>query len=188
MVEDQRKILYKRRSAILFGKEDNSFPFTQARKEYNRVLKYVDIDFLKRVERYISLFSIDRCWSEYIAYINDVREGIHLVNIGGRSPMEEFMRRLKDAFEELMLKINKEIEDTFKSIDFSVEGIDLSDIGIKRPASTWTYESTDNPFAADLGILLANDRNIGFTLGILLIWPIVLLGSIYTRIKRGKHI
>ena len=189
IVEDQRKIIYKKRKDILFERTDFSLLCTMAEKEYNDALKNVSRKSLMRVERYTSLFQIDNLWADYINLINYLREGIHLVNIGGRNPFEEYCRLLIKEFQELTHKIDVEIVNTFKSLDFSKGDIDLDKAGIKSPASTWTYRITDNPFADDLGVLLANDRNIGYAvLGPLLIWPIILFGIIYNRIKKGKLI
>ena len=92
-----------------------------------------------------------------------------------------------DAFDELTPRIDVQIVDIFKSIDFSHGNVDLIKLGIKGPASTWTYQITDNPFSDDLGMLLANDRNIGFAvIGILFLWPILVAKFIYTRIKNRK--
>ncbi len=188
IVETQRKIIYNRRRNILFLRSDKSLLSSMAPKEYEAALSYVSACTLKEAEKYISLFYINRCWAEYMEQINYIREGIHLENIGGRNPLEEFSRIIVDAFQELTGKIDEQIVDTFKSVDFYDGNIDLNKMGIKGPASTWTYQITDNPFSDDLGLLLTSNRNIGFTLGLLLLWPIVLLGFIYTRIKKGKFV
>ncbi len=187
IVEDQRKIIYKRRQQILLDRSDKSLLSSMVPEEYNIALSYVGTNTLKRVEKYISLFCINQCWAEYIDQINYIRDGIHLVNVGGKNPLEEFCRNTVDAFQELTQRIDVQIIDTFKSVDFSHGDVDLIKLGIKGPASTWTYQITDNPFSNDLGILLTNDRNIGFAvMGIVFLWPILLAKFIYTTIKNRK--
>lgn len=34
-------------------------------------------------ERRVTLFCIDRAWSEHLAWVASLREGIHLVGLGG---------------------------------------------------------------------------------------------------------
>lgn len=185
IVEEQRKIIYNKRHKILMGRSDKSLLASTIPKEYNTALEYVGEDALKRVEKYISLCSIDQCWAEYIDQINYIREGIHLVNIGGRNPLEEFIRTAVNAYQELNHRIDEQIVSNFKAIDFSHGYVDLNKMGFKGPASTWTYQITDNPFSNNLGLLLANDRNIGFAvIGTFMLWPIMLLGFIYNRVKK----
>ncbi len=189
IVEEQRKIIYNGRQEILFGRSDKSLLLSMVPKEYNAALAYVDANALERVEKYISLFYISQCWAEYIDHINYIREGIHLTNIGGRNPLEEFIRVAVDSYNKLNQRIDEQTVNAFKSIDFSQGHVDLNKMGIKGPASTWTYQITDNPFSDDLGLLLTNNRNIGFAvIGIMMSWPIVLFGFIYNRIKKGKFL
>lgn len=187
IVEEQRKIIYKRRQELLFEKSEKSLFLSLAPEEYNKALSYIGIHALKRVEKHIFLFCINQCWAEYMDQINYIRDGIHLVNIGGKNPLEEFSRITVNAFQELTQRIDDQIIDMFKSLDFSHGDVDLNKLGIKGPASTWAYQITDNPFSDDLGILLANDRNIGFAvLGIVFLWPILLAKFIYTRVNNRK--
>ncbi|KNY27199.1 accessory Sec system translocase SecA2 [Pseudobacteroides cellulosolvens] len=186
IIENQRKIFYNWRQAVLRGASEFVKWTFEALKEYNNAQKYVSIDVLMKIEKYIMLFHMDRLWAEYIYQTNYIREGIHLVNISGLNPLEEFVRSIQASFDELMLEVYEEAQNTFRSNDFSSGDIDLDKAGIKAPSSTWTYQITDNPFSDDLGMLLASNRNIGFTPGILLLWPIVLFGIIYTRIKKSN--
>lgn len=187
IVENQRKIFYKQRQSVLMEDGEYGKLALLASKEYNIAKKYLSNIMLLKVEKYITLFHMDRLWAEYISQINYIREGIHLVNVSGLNPLEEFARSIHSLFEELMTSIYEETAKSFKSIDFSSGDVDLEKAGIKAPSSTWTYQITDNPFSDDLGVLLASNRNIGFTPAILLLWPIVLFGIIYTRIKKSRN-
>jgi preprotein translocase subunit SecA len=188
IVENQRKIFYNRRKSILRKEAEYGKFASLAPEEHNIAKKHLSNSMLYKVEKYITLFHMDRLWSEYISRINYIREGIHLLNVSGLNPLEEFARSIQDSFQELMMNIYKEAKNTFKSIDFSRGDIDLEKVGIKAPSSTWTYQITDNLFSDDIGVLLASNRNIGFTPAIFLLWPIVLFGIIFTRIKKSRNI
>ncbi|MDP4182873.1 MAG: hypothetical protein Q8942_17525, partial [Bacillota bacterium] len=189
IVEAQRQIIFSRRMDILKGNEDYYSFSRLAPKEYKAALKHLDGEVLIKIQRYLSLYHIDRCWADYLAELNYIREGIHLVNIGGRNPLEEYVKIVNEAYKELNSRIENEITKTYKEIDFSRENLDYIKARIKGPASTWTYQITDNPFSDDLGLLLANERNIPYALlGGLLMFPLVISGLIYTKLKKNKHI
>ncbi|RCX16837.1 protein translocase subunit secA [Anaerobacterium chartisolvens] len=189
IIEEQRKIIYKRRRDILFGRVGIYLLEEMAPEQYRLALKYVDASALKKVEKYIFLYHIDQCWAEYLARVNCIREGIHLVNIGGMNPLEEYNRIVIEEYRNLNQMIDDEAINAFNQMDFSGGRVDLSGAGIKAPASTWTYQVTDNPFSDDLGMLLANSRNIGLAgIGMILMWPVLLFGLIYNRFRKNKHI
>ena len=185
IIEDQRKIIYSRYRSILLERHSNSLLAVAAPEEYNTALAYIGAVVLNKVEKCISLFHIGQCWADYINQVNYIREGIHLVNIGGRIPVEEFNRTIVKAYQELVATIDKEIVNTFKSMDFSSGEVDLLKMGIKAPASTWTYQITDNPFSDNIGLLLASERNIVFAaIGFMAMWPLIVSATFYNWIKK----
>ena len=42
----------------------------------------------------VMLFQIDRAWREHLALAADLREGIHLVGLGGQDPLTRFTTEL----------------------------------------------------------------------------------------------
>ena len=46
----------------------------------------------------VMLFQIDRAWREHLALAADLREGIHLVGLGGQDPLTRFTTELTVAF------------------------------------------------------------------------------------------
>ncbi len=115
IIEEQRKIIYKKRQDILFDRAGLSLLEEMAPGQYKLALKYVDTSALKRMEKYIFLYHIDQCWAEYIARVNCIREGMHLVNIGGMNPLEEYNRihgkrcycNVKKPLQQKALKMSK---------------------------------------------------------------------------------
>ena len=46
----------------------------------------------------VMLFQIDRAWRDHLALAADLREGIHLVSLGGQDPLTRFTAEIKLAF------------------------------------------------------------------------------------------
>ena len=88
--------------------------------------------------------------------IADIREGIHLASIGGRSPLDEFHRGASDEFSRLREELSDAIVETFQSLPMSDEGVGLVSGGIRGPSSTWTYLVSDNQFGLWVGLLHGN--------------------------------
>ena len=47
-------------------------------------------DAVRDAERTVMLFQIDRAWRDHLALAADLREGIHLVSLGGQDPLTRF--------------------------------------------------------------------------------------------------
>ena len=78
-------------------------------------------------------------------YISYIRESIHLVNLAGKIPIDEFNKTAVLAFEKLKSEIFEEIEKALSSLEITKDGIDMSRAGLRVPSSTWTYLINDRP-------------------------------------------
>jgi preprotein translocase subunit SecA len=119
VVEGQRQVIQRRRQDIL----------TRA------------TPCASELERLVSLATIDDLWSEYLAAITDLREGIQWVSWGGRQPLHEYLVAVHASFEELQSRIGEEIPKRLAEAETS--GIDPTERG-----ATWTYLTTDQPFGS----------------------------------------
>ena len=79
------------------------------------------------------LQAIDSAWSDYLAAVEELREGIHWRSWGGREPFHEFIHDAEIMFADLMMRVN--------AIAEGEEVPEPSSIG-----ATWTYLVNDNPF------------------------------------------
>jgi preprotein translocase subunit SecA len=152
-VEEQREMIQSLRRRILL---DGARPVALAERapeRYGRLESLVGKDGAKDVEKQISLFQLDRIWKEYLPVIADVRAGIHLASIGGRSPLDEFHRVASAEFSRLREELGAAIVETFQSLPMSDKGMDMENEGIKGPSSTWTYLVSDNQFGLWVGLL-----------------------------------
>lgn len=190
VIELQRRYIFSFRGEILEGRD---IPLRNCEEKlYQKLLEKLGPTGFKNLKRDIALYVIDQNWADYLEHISYIRDGIHLVAVGGKNPLEEYMFQVTEAFDQLKEHINDGIIDMLKNIKITENGINTGDKALKGPASTWTYLINDNPFEDDLGLMLASTRNIGFT-AVAAVIPLIsvsLIASlIYQRFfKRGKHI
>lgn len=124
-----------------------------------------------RLKEY-SLFQHDFLWLHYMNDIAALREGIHWQRIAGKNPLHEFYKSSDVMFRQLIANL----EDTLSTS----RSIDVSELKIKRPSSTWTYLVNDNPFKNPLAQMLGN---IGHQVD-LLVGPLLMIMKMFGWLKR----
>jgi preprotein translocase subunit SecA len=168
-LERQRRIVYDRRRKVLHGLagvgERHDDVNAVRRKNLNpgefshspALLREREPEFFDKLcaefgesavllaERQVTLCLIDRCWSDYLSHVAEIREGIHLVSIGGLDAFDEFNRQINAGFRELQARLDDEVLGTLRSIRITPDGVDLRGAGLLGPSSTWTYLINDNP-------------------------------------------
>jgi len=185
LVEEERKFIHQQRHSVLSDEAQVKLLKEKSGKHYSKILSLIGQEELDKLEKQITLLQIDRFWADHMAMITDVRESIHLVNVGGESPINEFHRILTDAFREREEKINLGIVKSFESIKITQDGIDLDSDELKGPSSTWTYLISDSQFGAWMEMLKGG--NIGFAAGAAAWYgPIFILWGIIHRIMKKK--
>ena len=60
-------------------------------------------------ERLATIAHIDRAWTDHLALVADVREGVHLVALGGRDPLQHFTTEITMAFGALETRIEQAV-------------------------------------------------------------------------------
>jgi preprotein translocase subunit SecA len=93
------------------------------------------------LEQLVTLATIDDLWSEYLASITDLREGVQWLSYGGRQPLFEYLTAVDSLFQQLEARIAEEIPK--RLADAQEQGVDPSQRG-----ATWTYLTTDQPFGS----------------------------------------
>lgn len=185
LLEQQRAIVRKRRDELLQGAASVEVLERCDRQLHARLLAAVGAVELQRAERLVTLFHIDETWAEHLADVADVREGIHLMRVGGRNPMAAFHQRITDAFLRLPGRIEARVVETLERIQIVDGVIDLDSAGLARPASTWTYLINDDPFRDALVNALSGGG--GFAVGAALYWPLLVLWEMARRRARRRR-
>jgi preprotein translocase subunit SecA len=103
--------------------------------------------------RSIALYHLDERWTEHLAYLADVREGIGLRVLAHRDPVDEFHRECAAVFRTLLAEIDDATVDTFAATAASITSPEwtVADAGYMRPTATWTYMVNENPLSDGVG-------------------------------------
>ncbi|MDK8790148.1 accessory Sec system translocase SecA2 [Corynebacterium sp. MSK039] len=157
LIKDQRDIIDARRQKLLDTDAAwQELAEAQPQKAASLQEQGIEQTVLEQSARAIMLFHLDLEWSEHLAYLDDIRESIHLRAIARESPIDEFHRMSIAAFGDLAARAVNKAEDTFAEAEFTSEGVDLDGLGLHKPSATWTYMVNDNPLSSGGGSLIGS--------------------------------
>ena len=157
LIKDQRDIIDARRQKLLDTDAAwQELAEAQPKKAASLQGQGIEQAVLEQSARAIMLFHLDLEWSEHLAYLDDIRESIHLRAIARESPIDEFHRMSIAAFGDLAARAVNNAEDTFAEAEFTSEGVDLDGLGLHKPSATWTYMVNDNPLSSGGGSLIGS--------------------------------
>lgn len=145
ILEQQRRIIHKKRQDILMDNVPMKLLETTAAPRYSTLCLKFGSQVIKKVEKQLTLYFINKLWSDYLDYISYIRESIHLVVIGNKDPLTEFHKLAIKAFDEMIDNTDKEIINAFNSAEVDEKGIDMQKEGMMGPSATWTYMINDSP-------------------------------------------
>jgi preprotein translocase subunit SecA len=161
VIEGQRREVMAARQAILHGEEPPA--------------------------RDVMLFQIDRAWREHLALAADLREGIHLVSLGGQDPLTRFTSELTVAFRGMEGTVAAATLDALEHLRTLDGRVDLDGLGIRGPSSTWTYLVNDDPFRNQIGMMLTGPGRAAITMyAAAIMMPLLLLWGIIDRLLRRR--
>ena len=187
IVELQRRIVYQERRRILMGEERSEILCKRVPELYERVCSLIGSEGAVDLERRLKLYAIDQCWADHLTTVAEIRDEIHLVAIGGLSPLEEFQKRVAQSFEQIRHSAEDRIVDLFMTLQVTVDGINLEAMGLRGPASTWTHLVQEDVFSDPIAAALVSQRHIGFAVTAALTSPLLLLWLLRRRFqKRSK--
>ncbi len=132
--------------------------------------------------RRATLHHLDRLWSEHLAWIQDTRESIHLMSLGGMTPVDEFRKLATAQFLDLRQKLSEAVgAELSRAIEGAAEAGAALD-RLKAPSSTWTYLVSDEQFGFGIGLLA--QRNLGQAgATALYVGPLLILTLLLDRLK-----
>ncbi|MEO6993797.1 MAG: accessory Sec system translocase SecA2 [Lacunisphaera sp.] len=184
VIERQRATLFDWRFAVLTGEVVTDVFATRATARYTELLKRVEPEKLREAERRVILHHVDTLWIDHLAFIAGVREGIHLVGIGGMDPLTEFQRLVAPAFRVMHQEIEDRTVRTLMGLELTNESLLESEL--RGPASTWTYLINDRA-VTELQQLLHGPGAGGFAAaGVLMTWPLLLASAIWRKFSKQK--
>ena len=144
IIEQQRKIIQAMRSEILAG-ESESLLESEYPELYERLCSRFGKERIDEQERLITLTKIDELWADYLLDIAELRSGIHWVSLGGKDPLNEYLREVAEKFEYLREQIDEQTLAELEKLQPDENGQWPELPGFDRSA-TWTYVISDQPF------------------------------------------
>ena len=159
----QRAILLDTREKVLTEDLAAEELAERAKERYEELVEEVGEDTVKDAARRIALHHLDRRWTDHLAYLADLREGIHLRSLAGGivhlKPIDEFNKSAIASFDSLIADAWDDAAESFKEASITEEGLDEAASGVPRPTATWTYLVNDNPFGTEADRILGRLRN-----------------------------
>jgi preprotein translocase subunit SecA len=159
----QRSILLDTREKVLTEDLAAEELAERAKERYDELVEELDEETVKAAARKIALHHLDRKWTDHLAYLADLREGIHLRSLAGgivhMKPIDEFNKSAIASFDTLIADAWTEAAETFKEAKITADGLDEEASGVPRPTATWTYLVNDNPFGTEADRILGRLRN-----------------------------
>ena len=81
---------------------------TAALEAYELRVSMVGEESFREVEKAIMLHSVDTCWQEHLYEMDELKEGVGFVGVGGKNPLIEYKKGAFDMFESLITRVNQE--------------------------------------------------------------------------------
>lgn len=150
LIDVQRGVVLDHREAVLRKDLGDRQLAVDCPTRHAELVAEVGSEEVARAARLITLYHLDRGWTDHNAFLAELREGIHLRFLGRRDPLDEFNRDAVPAFKGFLDEARARAAETFGQAE-AVDGrIDVTALGVKRPSMTWTYMVHDHPFSSAL--------------------------------------
>jgi preprotein translocase subunit SecA len=189
VLESQRAILQEWRQEVLEGRDEGLLAAESPR--WQRLCSdhgedFLREDFLRNIERRITLLTIDRLWSHHLGDLQALRDELYVVQLDGRDPFTEFYRAAEKAFENLLEQIDAGVVETFERVEITADGVDWEREGLLGPSSTWTYLVNDNVLTNNTFLTLSVRASFGLWAA-LVCWPLLLAWAAAQHWRRWRE-
>lgn len=138
--EKHREVTFRRRRVLLDGSYNSELWQQNAPGEYKRAAEKFGETDLQELQNRVLAALLNEFWCDYLDYTAYLREGIHLTQIAGRNPAEEYNiaceEYYRNAAAEIPDRMAEKLEDVLKCAD-------LSEYRVAAPTRTYTYLLND---------------------------------------------
>lgn len=138
--EKHRDVTFRRRNSLLDGTYNSEFWQKDAPRLYEKALERFPEDELQTLQNRILAALLNEFWCDYLDYTTYLREGIHLTQIAGRNPAEEYNIACEEYYGNAAASIPERMEEKLWNV---LECDRLSDYVLDRPTRTYTYLLND---------------------------------------------
>jgi preprotein translocase subunit SecA len=188
VIDDQRQLLMARRQALLHGSEAPAlWRRDPGRRE--RLVKNQGESAVDRAERDVTIAAIDKEWVEHLAVVADLREGIHLVTLGGLDPLTHYTTEAVKSFERAGEAIDRAVTAELERLAAGRGTLDSARPDLKGPSATWTYLVNDDPFRNQIGMRLTGPgRTTVAVYSAAMLMPLFLAWGIVERFLKRRRL
>ncbi|WP_010587256.1 accessory Sec system translocase SecA2 [Schlesneria paludicola] len=145
LVEQQRRTVQDYRLLVMRGVDEvNPLRLSEDGFFQNRVARFGQAA-VDKIERQVTLQAIDDCWSDYLERVAEIRDGIHLVSMGGFDPLVVYNDELASAFRTFFKRVEAKSSLAFREFFQHRETLSDHDEATNGSSTTWTYMVNDNP-------------------------------------------
>lgn len=135
--EKHREQIFASRSRFLREQSPNIW---ENLKGYKEALKIYGEPLLIDLQRRTVVAAVNRFWSEYLEYTEYIRRGIHLVEVGGKSPAEEYNIAAEEYYQDMEQELKAFVEERFDAL--MNYGDENYRIDVPRNIRTYLLEDT----------------------------------------------
>ncbi|MDS1270546.1 accessory Sec system translocase SecA2 [Lipingzhangella sp. LS1_29] len=165
LIDVQREVVLEHRAKVLHQDLGDEQVRSDCPERHADLVDEVGEDEVARAARLITLYHLDRGWTDHLAFLNQLREGIHLRMLGRRDPLDEFNADAVPVFKGFLDQARERAAQTFAEVSVTDGTIDVAAAGVKRPSSTWTYMVHDRPFGSDIDNIVGKARRLSRSSG-----------------------
>lgn len=138
--EKHREVTFKRRTSLLDGSYHSEFWQKDASELYEKALSKFSEEELQKLQDRVLAALLNEFWSDYLDYTTYLREGIHLTQIAGRNPAEEYNIACEEYYENAAASIPERMAEKLEEM---LRCENLSDYEPDVPSRTYTYLLND---------------------------------------------
>ncbi|GAB3699583.1 accessory Sec system translocase SecA2 [Nocardiopsis oceani] len=154
LIDVQRDVVLEHRELVLTGNLGDEHIAKDSKERHQELVEELDAERVAQAARSITLYHLDRGWTDHNAFLSELREGIHLRFLGRRDPLDEFNREAVPVFKGFLDDARARAATTFDELEVVDGELDVGSVGVKRPSMTWTYMVHDHPFSSALETLV----------------------------------
>ncbi len=138
--EKHRNTTFARRSSLLDGSYNSEMWQKNAVDLCQMALERFPEDELQRLQNRVLAALLNEFHSDYLDYTAYLREGIHLTQVAGRNPAEEYNIACEEYYESAAASIPERMTEKLEDV---LECASLADYAIDMPTRTYTYLLND---------------------------------------------
>ncbi|MBW6437209.1 accessory Sec system translocase SecA2 [Actinoplanes hulinensis] len=155
LLEQHRVAMADRREQVLTTDRGSEILAGLRSAEHAALVRLHGADRVAAVARTIVLHHLDTAWADYLGFIGELREGIHLRAVANLDPLDEFHRAAVPEFRRLIPDAEERAAAVFAALDPSGADWTAAGLGLDRPSATWTYVVDDDALGTDMSHFLA---------------------------------